>query len=189
MNNKKLIILLLIFAIMSTVLLNNTEIFNKIKRVVKKLTPIQVDSIKSILSEIKTQEITDPKQIAYILATAYHESRFKPIIEMGGQAYLKSKPYYPHYGRGFVQITWLRNYKKMQKIIEKTGRFVGVDIIKNPSDLLKIDVAAFVLVYGMKHGIFTGKKLSDYEDFFNMRRIVNATDKAALIASYAQKFI
>ena len=170
-------------------MLNNTEIFNKIKRVVKKLTPIQVDSIKAILSEIKTQGVTDPKHIAYILATAFHESRFKPIIEMGGEAYLKSKPYYPQYGRGFVQLTWLDNYKKMQKIIEKTGRFVGVNVVKNPSDLLKIDVAAFVLVYGMKHGVFTGKKLSDYNDFFNMRRIVNGTDRASLIASYAQKFI
>jgi predicted chitinase len=189
MNNKKVIIVFLIIAIMSTIILNNTDIFNKIKSIVKRLTPLQEKSINAILSEIKNQGIKDPKHIAYILATAWHESRFKPIIEWGGQAYLKSKAYYPYYGRGFVQLTWLSNYKKIQKIIEKTGRFPGVDILKKPSDLLRMDVAAFVIVYGMKHGVFSGKKLSDYDDFINMRRIVNKMDKAALIASYAEKLI
>jgi hypothetical protein len=45
----------------------------------------------------------------------------------------------------------------------------------------------------MAHGIYTGKKLSDYInadkcDFLNARRIVNGTDKAELIMGYAQRF-
>jgi putative chitinase len=44
--------------------------------------------------------------------------------------------------------------------------------------------------YGMRHGSFTGKKLSDYIsgaqlDYRGARRIINGHDQAALIAAYA----
>ena len=46
---------------------------------------------------------------------------------------------------------------------------------------------------GMILGTFTGKKLGDYfkgvkQDWEGARRIINGTDKKALIASYAQKY-
>jgi putative chitinase len=46
---------------------------------------------------------------------------------------------------------------------------------------------------GMNRGMFTGKKLSDYfsgttEDWVNARRIINGTDRAALIAGYGRIF-
>jgi hypothetical protein len=46
---------------------------------------------------------------------------------------------------------------------------------------------------GMRKGIFTGKKFADYfsankTDWVNARRIINGTDKARLIAEYAQDF-
>ncbi len=167
----------------------SAKFFEKAKELTGALSQIQVNSINAIFNEIKIQGITRPIDIAYIFATAWHESRFKPIIEQGGLAYLKSKKYYPHFGRGFVQLTWLENYKKMQKILQKSGRFDEVDIINFPAQLLRIDVAAFVLVYGMKHGTFTGKKLGDYSSFKGMRAIVNGTDRAALITSYANKFL
>jgi hypothetical protein len=45
----------------------------------------------------------------------------------------------------------------------------------------------------MHGGLFTGKKLSDYitaskTDYVNARKIINGTDKAALIAGYAKQF-
>ena len=45
----------------------------------------------------------------------------------------------------------------------------------------------------MIKGTFTGKKLSDYfvnvkQDWEGARRIVNGTDKKALIASYAKRY-
>jgi hypothetical protein len=46
---------------------------------------------------------------------------------------------------------------------------------------------------GMKQGTFTGKKFTDYfnkskEDWVNARKIINALDKAQLVASYAKKY-
>jgi hypothetical protein len=41
----------------------------------------------------------------------------------------------------------------------------------------------------MVHGVFTGKKLSDYTTFVPMRKIINGTDKANLIASHANAFL
>jgi hypothetical protein len=132
-------------------------------------------------------------QCAYVLATAYHESAhlMKPITELGGQKYLKGKPYYPFIGRGYVQITWEVNYKKASDKL-------GVDFVKNPALLLQAEYAAPILVLGMKEGWFTGDRkgrhtLARYintsqSDFKGARRIINGTDKADLIAGYAQVY-
>ena len=74
------------------------------------------------------------------------------------------------FGRGQIQITHDKNYRKFG--------------ITNYSDALKRDVSARIAVKGMRDGMFTGKKLSDY-DFpsalnnpprTNPRRIVNGPD-------------
>lgn len=51
-----------------------------------------------------------------------------------------------------------------------------------------------VMLIGMRDGLSTGKKLSDYIrpgniDFINARRIVNSLDKASLIAGYARAWL
>lgn len=128
------------------------------------------------------------KQTAYVLATAYHETahKMKPVREAGGEAYLKSKKYYPFVGMGYVQLTWEKNYKDWSDRL-------GVDFIKNPKLLLKPEYAVRILVDGMRLGTFTGRKLSDYisgskADYKNARRIINGTDKADLIAQYAKAY-
>src|SRR5690606_4349340 len=90
-------------------------------------------------------------------------------------------------GRGFVMITGKANYSKFSKIL-------GIDLVKSPELALDPKVASFIIVYGMKNGTFTGKKLSDYIndkiiDFRNARRIVNGLDKADTIATYARNFL
>ena len=45
----------------------------------------------------------------------------------------------------------------------------------------------------METGLFTGKKFADFfnkgkEDWINARRMINALDKAAIIADYGKKF-
>jgi len=137
-------------------------------------------------------------QAAYVLATAYHETAhtMKPITELGSQKYLKSKPYWPFIGRGYVQLTWEANYKKASDELglpmlltnPPKSYFVG-----NPEELLNPKYAAPILVIGMAEGWFTGKKLSTYitvgkSDFIGARRIINGTDKASLIAGYAQQY-
>lgn len=127
-------------------------------------------------------------QAAYVLGTAWHETAhtMQPVREYGGEAYLRSKKYYPYVGMGFVQLTWRENY-------EKASKKLGVDFVSNPKLLLKAEYAAKILVIGSRDGWFTGKKLSDYitlqrSDFKGARKIINGTDKASLIAGYAREY-
>lgn len=127
-------------------------------------------------------------QLAYVLATAYHETAhtMKPVKEYGGDKYLKSKKYWPYVGRGYVQITWEVNYKKASDKL-------GVDFLKNPALLLEAKYAAPILIDGMVEGWFTTRKLSDYitlqkSDYVGARKIVNGTDRAELIAGYAVEY-
>lgn len=48
------------------------------------------------------------RQLAYILATAEHESLFRPIKEVDGA----ERSYNPYFGRGYVQLTLKENYAK-----------------------------------------------------------------------------
>lgn len=140
--------------------------------------------------------------IAYALATAYHETgRFKYDEEIGGglgREYCRPVTLIrgasaTYHGRGFVQLTWLRNYAVMGLYLSlEHGRVI--DLVNNP-DLAKMpDYASLILWEGMVRGTFTGKNLADYRigddalDYREARRIVNGTDKADLIAGYARQF-
>lgn len=153
-------------------------------------------SIPAILQECEDRKITDGGQIAYILATARHESLMgKLMIEQAdGRAYEGRKDLGntqpgdgPRFkGRGFVQITGRTNYTDWSKRL-------SVNLVGNPEKAADPNIAAKILVEGMRLGTFTGKKLSDYitddkRDFVNARRIVNGTDKANQIADYARTF-
>ena len=82
-----------------------------------------------------------------------------------------------------MQLTHAANY-------EKAGKALGIDLVANPSRAMEPTVSAAILVRGMMEGWFTGKRLSDYpHDFIEARRIVNGTDKAQLIAGYADRFL
>lgn len=127
-------------------------------------------------------------QAAYVLATAFWETArtMKPVREMGGEKYLRSKKYYPYVGMGYVQLTWSENY---QKASDK----LSVDFVSNPKLLLDPVHATEILVLGMIEGWFTGKKLSDYitlqrSDFVEARQIINGKDKASDIARIAREY-
>ena len=74
------------------------------------------------------------------------------------------------FGRGQIQITHAKNYRKFG--------------IENPEEALKPAVSARIAVTGMRDGMFTGRKLADFEfpaDLGapvsrNPRRIVNGND-------------
>lgn len=178
-------------------MINRQTFFDNIKKTLFKngLTQTQTDTINSVIDECEKQGVTDLRQVAYIFATAAWEaynpkipsSRLTPIKEFGGEEYLKSKKYYPYFGRGLSQISWLDNYKK-------EGTRLGIDLVNNPDLMLDIPVACNSHVFCMKNGIYTGKKLSDYIneqkcDFFNARRIINGTNKADEIMALAQSFL
>lgn len=176
-------------------MLNASQLYSKYK-----LTPEQQSNINGILYECDEHGITDKRQIAYVLATVKHEcaNTWKPIKEYGGAAYfikrywLNSKvakwlgnddanDAVAYSGKGYVQITGEANYARFKDIC-------NVDLLTFPDLAMQPQVAAKIIVYGMKWGSFTGKKLSHYfdvgEDPINARRIINSLDKANLIAGY-----
>lgn len=146
-----------------------------------------------------------------MLATAKLETAhtFNPIKEYGGKKYFE-RMYDPvlgknekrrnmalnnenkiqgdgvkYCGRGFVQLTWKKNYRKM-------GEKFGVDLINHPEKALEHDLAIKIMIYGSENGTFTGKSLDDYinsekTDYYNARRVINGTDRADIIEGYAEK--
>lgn len=154
------------------------------------LDSIQKDSIKRIVQAFNQYGDKDLNKLVYILATARHESNFRPIQEYRAKPsqsliYNRQNKYWytGYYGRGYVQLTHKRNYQKM-------SNFLGVDLVNNPSLALDPKYAAKILVYGMLNGMFTRHPLSSYInstkiDFYNARKVVNGLDKAPKIALYA----
>lgn len=150
--------------------------------------------------------------VAYALGTAWHETAhtMQPIKEYGGDKYFHRRydingqnPSLAkrlgntipgdgarYAGRGYVQLTGRSNYKR-------AGDKLSVDLLGNPDLAMNKDIAARIMREGMKDGWFTGKGLADYvagigpagrAQFASARRIINGTDKAALIAGYAIEF-
>jgi len=165
--------------------LNKTETFGLIKSYFGKLSQSQVDSFNLFFDE---WDGVDKRHLAYILATVWHETAktMLPIEEYGKGKGKKYEGLY--YGRGYVQLTWLENYKKATAKNNK-----GWNFILHPELMLKPECAIWVCFEGMKHGWFTGKKLSDYfnnekTDPVNARRIINGTDCAHLITELYNKF-
>lgn len=171
----------------------------------------QVEGVEAILDEAERRG-TPLRHLAYILATAYHESAHTMqavretlaktddgAIRALESAWKRGKltwvrtPYWRKdadgkswFGRGLVQITHKANYAKL-------GLLIGVDLVKDPSKALELPAAVKILFVGMELGSFTGKSLADYisdgpADYEGARRIVNGTDKASLIAGYAKAF-
>ena len=152
-------------------------------------------TINAIKSECAKQGIGLKTQIAYVLATADHETAhtFQPVAEAfwikpDAEAWRKKNlRYWPYYGRGYVQLTWHDNYALY-------GKLLGIDLVNKPDLAMDPKTALFVLVHGFKTGTFTGHKLTDYvnnhsTDFVNARRCINGTDKANEIAASAQSFL
>lgn len=175
----------------------------------KALSSTQIDTLNLLSDSFKDHGGNSDNQLAYIFATVYHEvgSALKPVREgfkssdkdaiahvtkMFDKKQIKTNYALPgsngksFYGRGYVQITWEDNYKKL-------GKAIGVDLFNDPDKALEPKVAAEIAVYGMIKGVFTGKKLSDYitdskTDYVGARRIINGSDRAAMIAEYADNF-
>jgi predicted chitinase len=168
----------------------------------KKPTKYHLRGINAIIDySVNVADITDWRKIAYILATAYHETArtFEAIDEFGkgkgkpyGQKIKQSKRRYLvpdklYFGRGLVQLTWYENY-------ERFGKFLGIDLLNNPELCLNLNVSVKILVEGMQRGMFTGVGLDKYFndercDYVNARKIINGMDRAELIAGYANKFL
>lgn len=147
----------------------------------------QVQPLEFLVARLSESKIP-LRDAAYILATVKHETgdTYLPVKEAywieDAEAWRKKNlPYWPWYGRGFVQMTWERNY-------QIAGQKLGLDLTTDPDVVMEPETSFKILSRGMREGWFTGKKLSDYKAYKDMRRVVNGTDKADKIAEYAEKF-
>jgi hypothetical protein len=189
-------------------LYDRTKFFNALRNTLpknKSLSQSQVDGFNLLLAEGERRNIP-LEWIAYVLATAWHETAtlMVPVretlaasdaqaIAILNRANPNSKNNYwssGFFGRGYVQLTWAANYKQM-------GTWLGVDLYDNPSLALQPDIACKIIYEGMIRGMFTSRKLSDYldsslesdaveiQEYTKARAIVNGSDRAAMIAGYA----
>nr|WP_245425885.1 hypothetical protein [Rhizobium sp. J15] len=177
------------------------------------ITQLQVVGITAILDAWERRFAdADRRWLAYILATAFHETAYtmQPVRETlaesdaraieileaafsGGRLSWVRTPYWrpdedgrSWLGRGLVQLTHKRNYEAMSVL-------TGIDLVAEPDRAMEMDVAVTILIEGMLQGSFTGHKLEDHlnettEDWLNARRIVNGTDRAEKLAAYAMAF-
>ncbi|MBS1494467.1 MAG: hypothetical protein JST55_13210 [Bacteroidetes bacterium] len=171
----------------------------------------QVEGIDFLLDKFDESTDFDSKsKIAYGFATIKRETAdtYKPVNEgywMSSNRVGKLYSYYsshnpgalstifPHgknggnyLGRGYVQLTHNFNYKKL-------GDALDLELLEDPSIALDPQNAFKIMEYGMVHGSFTGKKLSNYftdngYDFYNARKIINGLDAAREIAGHAAVF-
>ncbi len=156
----------------------------------------------------KDATIEDIRWAAYMLATAYAETEFsflpaeetgkgagsrysteEEVADVQGYRGTKNATYKNrYYGRGYCQLTWLENYRKLGKALG-----FGDEFYINPDRVLDKKIAYDIMSYGMRHGAFTGKKLSDHIngkkcDYKNAREIINGRrDRDDEIADYAEQ--
>ena len=154
----------------------------------------QVDGCNAILDAWeKRAGFVDRRWLAYMLATAKWETAhtMQPIEEIGkghGRPYgVPTQDGRAFYGRGYVQLTWATNYAKMAAL-------TGADLVGCPDLALDPEIAAVILLEGMKGGLFTGVGLPRYfsdavDDPVGARRIINGTDHAADIAAIHAGFL
>lgn len=75
--------------------------------------------------------------------------------------------YYPFYGRGFVQLTWLSNY-------QEAGTEIGIDLVDNPDLAMDPQYAADILAwFWATHGI---GQIATAHDWAEVRRRVQGGD-------------
>lgn len=134
--------------------------------------------------------VTDRRQIAYIVATAQHETdNFATSREYDGPNQAIRNGYgggENYYGRGYVQVTHDRNYDRMATTLGDPRISTNPDIVAQESAL-----GAQTTVVGMARGLYTGVGLDRYinpqnADYTAARAIVNGTDRADHIAGLAR---
>jgi len=160
------------------------------------IRPFAKKNLPLILDRCLDNGVIDRGQIAYVFATAEHESHFgRLMMELAdgwdyegredlGNTESGDGPRFK--GRGFVQITGRRNYQIWSKKL-------GIHLIDNPEKAALPEIAAMILVRGMRDGSFTGVGLSDFivgdrRDFSKARKIVNGRDRADHIAQIAEHY-
>jgi len=145
------------------------------------------ENLPYIAKALENDGILNQNVLSYALATIEHETAgtFAPISEYDGTKDAIRYGYEggsDYYGRGFIQLTHLRNYKWVG---EQIG--LGDKLVQNPSLASSPSVAAQVLADYFKNNNVA--QVVDSGDFVDARSLVNPDDNAWQIASMALAFL
>lgn len=178
---------------------NATGFFDCLRKRTGRLTALKVDGINAVMTACEGAPLA---HAAYMLATAWHETAgtMQPVREaywMSEAWRKRNLRYFPHYGRGYVQLTWPENYAKADAALDLDGALIAdLDLAMRP------DIAAQIMRRGMDEGWFAGDRkgrhtlrrhlpfagVATRAQYVAARRIINGTDKADLVEDYAQWF-
>ncbi len=169
------------------------------------------EAIVLLVTGCRAGGLGDPAQIAYVLATAEHQSHFgKAMVEEGDAA--RWRAYEGRHGndrpgdgkryrgRGYVRITFKAIYAEFADLVG------GVDLVAAPERAADPEIAARIAVVGMRDGRFRGERLADHvggerRDFVAARRVVaddldltepedaTATPPGSRVAARAERFL
>lgn len=143
-------------------------------------------NVSVIAEALKNEGILSSNVLAYALATIEHETAgtFEPISEIKGARSARRLGYEggtDYYGRGFVQLTHLRNYKK---IGQRIG--LGDNLVRDPELASKPEISAKILAAFFKdNGV---ARLAGNGSFVAARKPVNPDSFANYIAQIARKY-
>ena len=123
------------------------------------LTQGQVDGMEAILAAWENDySLWDLRWLAYCLATTFHETsqEMQPIEEYGkgeGMKYGEPDPKTGecYYGRGYVQLTWVDNYRRADAELSLVG---DQSCYLHANNALEPTIAAEVMFKGMSGGWF-----------------------------------
>ncbi|HEY1378662.1 MAG TPA: peptidoglycan-binding protein [Gemmataceae bacterium] len=154
----------------------------------------------------RDEAVGDVRWAAYMLATVHAECgptksnpAFEPVEE--GLKSRENQPYNKpqtapdgskqcYYGRGYIQLTHLRNYKAMTAALGLVG---DDDLANHPERALDRDIAYRVMACAFGRGLDGSPPLSHYIhhrqcDYLHAREIINRMDRADEIMLYAKKY-
>lgn len=171
--------------------MNNTTFFAYARRAPfgGRLSQAQVDGTSAILAEAAKRRIPD-NQLAYILATVFHETggKMQPVVEnlnyttaaqikktwpsrfpaiASAQPYVRkpqalaNKVYGGRMGNNTQNDGWLHRGRGLPQITGKDN-YKKFGIVDNPDKALELPTAIRILFEGMVEGKFTGRRLNDY---------------------------
>lgn len=143
-------------------------------------------NIPLIAQALQDEGILDSNVLAYALATIEHETdeTFEPIAEIQGNLSARRLGYEGganYFGRGFIQITHLRNYHRFG---DRIG--MGDQLVKNPDLASDPQVAAKILAAFFKDNNVAN--LASRGNFVAARIPINPDINAYSVASLAEKY-
>ncbi len=144
-------------------------------------------NLPHIVKALEEEKILNENVLAYAMATIQHETAntFEPIEEFKGRKSSRRLGYEGgtnYFGRGFIQLTHLRNYKM---IGERIG--MGDELVKNPDLALQADVAARILAAYFKD--FGIAELATNGNFVDARQLINPDVNGYMIAQIAYAYL